>query len=134
MSGHGPKHAPHKINPAAGYEETDAHAKPLVIFTIGLFFFTVASFIFSFYFYRGLEKIRAGQEPAAHPMAVERKLVDGVPRLQAHEALDLAAFRKTEDQVVDGYGWIDKDASVVRVPVEKAIDLVLAKKELKSRD
>ena len=69
-----------------------------------------------------------------HPMAVERKLAEGAPRLQITEAADLTAYRKAMDEKIDGYGWVNRDASVVRVPVAKAMDLVLKNKELKSRE
>lgn len=132
--GHGQKPGGPSGNHDLGYEPTDAHAKPLIVFTVCLAVFTVACFIAGFVVYRLLEKGRSMIDPSLHPMAVERKLVDGAPRLQIVEAADLAAYRKAAEEKVNGYGWISRETSVVRVPVTKAMDLVLKNKELKSRE
>ena len=137
MSGHGHGNKPAHDNVNRdnfGYEPTDAKATPLVVFTIGLTVFTVAAFIASFGIYRLLEKGQKMIDPPMHPMAVERKIAEGMPRLQINEAADLTEYRQAMDQKVNGYGWINKDASIVRVPVTKAMDLVLKNKELKSRE
>ena len=136
MSGHGhePKKSSHVSDPSAGYEQTDAAAKPVVLFVFWLAVFTVASFVVCFLIYRLLEKGQRAIDPGLHPMSMERKFAEGAPLLQVHEAADLAAFRESVDEKVNGYGWISREASVVRVPVTKAIDLVLKNKELKSRE
>ena len=117
-----------------GYEPTDAKAKPLIIFTVILAVFTVTSFFAGLGIYRILEKGRLMLDPPLHPMAVERKIADGQPRLQVREAVDLAEHRRLENKKVQSYGWISREASVVRVPLDKAMDLVLEKNELKSRE
>ena len=38
--------------------------------------------------------------------------------------VDLAAVREQEDEVLDSYGWVDKGAGVVRIPIERALELV----------
>jgi hypothetical protein len=47
----------------------------------------------------------------------------GFPLLQADPAADLRAFRAREDSILDGYGWIDRDAGRVRVPIERAMEI-----------
>lgn len=117
-----------------GYEKTDAAAKPLIVFTLVLTVFTLACFAAGFAFYRLLEKGQSMIDPDVHPMSVKNKINEGAPRLQIREAVDLAAHRAAESEKVDGYGWISREAKIVRVPVDKAIDLVLKGKELKSRE
>ncbi|MCB1123182.1 MAG: hypothetical protein KJT03_16630 [Verrucomicrobiae bacterium] len=36
-----------------------------------------------------------------------------------------ATLRAQEAEVLSTYGWVDKDKGIVRVPVEKAIELVV---------
>lgn len=137
MSGHKKHDHPvsgHQPSAADGYERTDAAAMPVVAFTFWLAVFTVASFAACFAMYRWMEHGRKSMDPASHPMAVERKISQNVPRLQIHEAADLAVFRQTADEQVNSYGWISREASMVRVPVAKAMDLLLKNKELKSRE
>jgi hypothetical protein len=45
------------------------------------------------------------------PFALE----DGAPRL-----------RGAQESRLDGYGWVDRDAGVIHLPVERAVDAVLA--------
>ena len=46
------------------------------------------------------------------------------PHLQATPAVDLAEHRAREEERLSTYGWIDRDAGVVHVPIERAIELV----------
>lgn len=48
-----------------------------------------------------------------------------LPHLQVDSARDLAAFRAEEEQKLHTYGWVDRSNGVVRVPVERAIELTL---------
>ena len=47
------------------------------------------------------------------------------PKLLVDEPLNLAAFRAHEDQTLTTYGWVDRGAGVVRIPIERAKDLLL---------
>jgi hypothetical protein len=49
------------------------------------------------------------------------------PLLQISPRLDLRDFRAQEDKQLTGYGWIDRTAGVVRVPIDRAMELVLQK-------
>ena len=54
------------------------------------------------------------------------------PRLQPKPVIDLKEFRAAEDAILTSYGWVDPDKGVVRIPVERAMELV-AKEGLPSR-
>jgi hypothetical protein len=47
------------------------------------------------------------------------------PRLQVSSAADLAAIRRHEDSLLHEYGWIDRKAGVVRIPIERAMNLIV---------
>ena len=47
------------------------------------------------------------------------------PLLQIAPRDDLAAFREREDQILNNYGWIDRTAGVVHIPVSRAMELLL---------
>jgi hypothetical protein len=40
---------------------------------------------------------------------------------------DLAALRAQEDDQLNHYGWIDKKAGIVRIPIERAMELTAAR-------
>ena len=47
------------------------------------------------------------------------------PRLQVSPAQDLVKMRQSEDAVLHSYGWVDQKAGVVRIPIERAMALVV---------
>lgn len=47
------------------------------------------------------------------------------PRLQVAPALDLRQFQMRQDDELTNYGWIDRSAGVVRIPIDRAMDLLL---------
>ena len=47
------------------------------------------------------------------------------PQLLVNEPGNLAAFRAREQEALTTYGWVDQNAGVVRIPVERAKDLLL---------
>jgi hypothetical protein len=49
----------------------------------------------------------------------------GSPALQVAPPADLAAYKKKEQALLDSYGWIDRRAGVVRIPISRAMSLVV---------
>jgi hypothetical protein len=47
------------------------------------------------------------------------------PRLQAAPAQELQKFRADEESLLNSYGWVDQNAGVVRIPITRAMDLIL---------
>jgi hypothetical protein len=47
------------------------------------------------------------------------------PRLQVNGVADLQDFRAKEEGVLHSYGWIDRKAGSVRIPIGRAMDLLL---------
>src|SRR4051812_1683044 len=74
---------------------------------------------------RALEKKPAPRDgwPAAVPAAIP----GGVPRLQVSPASDLREFRRREETALTRYGWTDRTGGVVRLPVDRAMELLLAR-------
>jgi len=47
------------------------------------------------------------------------------PRLQARPPHELAAFRQRENAMLENYGWVDREKGVVRIPIDRAMDLLV---------
>lgn len=45
------------------------------------------------------------------------------PLLQVAERLDLRVHRESQEKLIHETGWIDRDRGVVRIPIERAIEL-----------
>jgi len=46
------------------------------------------------------------------------------PQLQIYPPDELIALRQKEDDLLTSYGWVDRKAGVVRIPIEQAMGLV----------
>jgi hypothetical protein len=51
------------------------------------------------------------------------------PRLQADPKADLAELKRRQEERLAGYAWIDRDAGLVRIPIERAMALIAARGE-----
>lgn len=49
------------------------------------------------------------------------------PRLQASPARDRALLEARAEIILNGYGWIDEEQGIVRIPIERAMELLLAR-------
>jgi hypothetical protein len=54
-----------------------------------------------------------------------QRVLPPAPRLQVTTAVDIEQLRQREEQALTTYGWVDKNAGVVRIPVSRAIDLIV---------
>ena len=47
------------------------------------------------------------------------------PRLEVKPGATLAELRAAEDADLNSYGWVDRNAGTVRIPIDRAIQLIL---------
>lgn len=112
-------------NSRRGHEMSDASTRAVVKFAVGLFLSIVASLLIVWvtfnYFVR-----RQGLGPPASPFEDTRKLPPpGVPVLQAAPRRDYAQYREQQEKLLNTYGWVDQKAGVVRLPIERAMDVLI---------
>jgi len=108
------------------YEREDVNARSSFWFGVWILVVMVAVAIFVRPLYKLLAEEESGsQPPAAYlPKAVPPATEPPGPRLQVHPAADLAAFRARENEILDGYAWVDKEKGVARIPIDEAMRLV----------
>ncbi len=112
--------------PAARHEESDVNVRGVLGFAAGLLVTAVLiQFMvwLLFVYFSGREAARVVPE---YPLAAgEQTRVPPEPRLQTNPREDLRALRAREDAVLNSYGWVDKTAGVVRIPIDEAIKLTV---------
>jgi len=64
--------------------------------------------------------------PPASPFENVRALPPR-PVLQVTPARDLHQYLDQQKAVLNSYGWVDQKAGVVRIPIDRAMDLLLQK-------
>jgi hypothetical protein len=122
-----PPHS-HVPPPGIGHEHTDVTIRPIVMAGIGLgiALIVVASLMLLLYDVFAAREARLS--PPANPLAAaEGPRLPPQPRLQVHPIKDLRELREAESNILDHYGWVDKNASTVRIPIARAIDLLAAR-------
>jgi len=116
-----------------GHEAADADIGPLIKFAIFMALTTVVCAAICVGLYRYLDQREAREKAGRYPLAAGlARPLPPPPRLQNYPFYDLKALRGDENRVLEQYGWVDKNAGGVRIPVERAID-VLAEKGLPYR-
>ena len=115
-----------------GHEQRDVSFRPIVAAGMGLLLITVVVFV-GVRFLLGVYLARqAAVSPPANPLASAGQEVPPAPRLQTAPIQDLRHLRAEEDALLQTYAWVDRSSGTVRVPIERAIDL-LVQRPLPSR-
>jgi hypothetical protein len=110
---------------AKRYETVDANTRSLVWWGIGVFALlaggVIASAIVFHYFVT-----HQSLGPPASPFENVRALPPS-PALQVTPRRDLRQYLNSQDATLNSYGWVDQKAGVVRIPIDRAMDLLLQK-------
>ena len=113
------------------YEPSEFDVGRIALFAVGLLILVGVVLLIMSWMFTTL----AGFQPEPTPTAslwAEAQRLPPQPRLQVVPRQDLQRMRRAEDAVLNSYGWVDQQAGVVRIPIQRAIE-VLAKKGLPAR-
>jgi len=117
--GDGPK-------PEAGHEASDVSIRLIVGFGIGLAIATalvsVAMWGLFRFFEAGQEKRR---EPVPPMVAANLRRTPSGPRLEPDPLAPRRAVQAREDAALTSYGWVDPKAGVARIPIDRAMELLV---------
>jgi hypothetical protein len=108
-----------------GHERTDLPIRPIVLGAIALTVLAAAIQGILVLQFEGLRRGRIREVPPPPPMAAAAPEAPPAPRLQASPTSDLAALRAEEQTVLETYGWQDRNTGVVRIPIARAMALVV---------
>ena len=110
---------------AAGHEPNVVSFKGVVRFLIALAAGAVAIHLLIWGVFL-LLKQDAKSEDRPLPANVERQLarLPPAPRLEDKPLAPRAQLNARENQVLTTYGWVDRKAGTVRIPIERAMDLI----------
>lgn len=119
-----------KNNQQPGHETTDVQTRPIWITGILTAVCCLLVALAVTWMFNGLkreaanEDTRNGQAGFVSPApGMQEKFP--APRLQVAPEKDLAALREKASAELNNYGWIDKNAGVVRIPIARAMELTV---------
>jgi hypothetical protein len=122
-------------DPEMEFEQQDLNPRGVYAFLAGL---AVAIVLVAFvlwglfgYMDRYESSHQPPQNPLVQPSTAQTRQVPPEeiqqfpqPRLESNERTELNNFRLKEEDTLDSYGWADQKAGVVRIPIERAMQLI----------
>jgi hypothetical protein len=106
------------------HEESDVAVRPIATYGALLFLLVLVVGVAMAGLLHYYERREARRSPPASPLAESYgRKVPPEPRLQTDPRVDLERLHQQEHAILDGYGWIDRPAGVVRIPIDRAISL-----------
>ena len=110
----------------ARHETSDVNIAGIFGFGAGLLAVAMIVHLLIFVLFRYFESREGARVPAEYPLARSQEdRVPPEPRLQTDPRQDLSDLRAKEDEWLGSYGWVDKNAGVVRIPIDAAMKLTL---------
>jgi hypothetical protein len=116
---HGAPHA------SPGYETRDANVQGVFHFLIILGVVLVFTLLVSWGLFRHFAAQQAIRAPAS-PFAETRQVPSG-PLLQVNPLRDYREFHTQQEQSLKSYAWENRAAGTVRVPIDRAMELLVQK-------
>jgi hypothetical protein len=119
------EHRPSDETTPKRHETVDANVRRLVGWGLGVFALLASGLIVSavvFHYFVTHQSLG----PPASPFENVRALPPR-PVLQVTPAQDLHQYLDQQDAVLNSYGWVDQKAGVVRIPIDRAMNLLLQK-------
>ena len=110
---------------ATGHETKDASILGVVLTGVGLAIGAAIALSIVYGIFHFLSTQPATTAPP-NPMAeTSVQQFPPAPRVEEHPAVEIQELHAKEDSLLSTYGWTDKEAGVVRIPIDRAIDLEL---------
>ncbi len=107
----------------AKHETRDLDVPLVTWFALGLVVAVVVFFFATTALYRLFH--REHPSPfAASRIELQPRIIAPPPQLQADPTMDLTTFHAGENAKLHTYAWIDKNAGIIRIPIERAMDLI----------
>ena len=124
-------HLPHGAHASSGgheihHETSDVNIRAILGFGVGLIVVAAVIHILVWALFVYFNAREARQPQPAYPLAVQREnRLPPEPRLQTNPREDLRELRVAEDEMLTTYGWVDRNAGVVRIPIDEAMKLTI---------
>ena len=114
--------------PHGHHETSDISVGGVFAFAVGLVVVAVAIHVIVWALFRYFNARESAQAAPIYPLAVglsNRQPPE--PRLQTNPREDLRALREHEDDLLTRYRWVDRQAGIVRIPIDQAIKITAAR-------
>jgi hypothetical protein len=107
-----------------GHETRDFNIRVVALFALSLAITLAGSLALMAWLFGLLQATPAGHGPQGAPIAA-RPPQPPEPRLQASPTRDLQEMLRADRAWLQSYGWVDRSSSIARIPIDRAMQLVL---------
>ena len=116
----------HQTNPGVHHEESDVNIVGVLGFGAALIVVAAVIHLLVYVLFGYFNAREGVKVPAEYPLAASQGPREPPePRLQTDPRQDMTDLRATEDELLGSYGWVDRNAGVVRIPIDAAMRLTL---------
>src|SRR6202166_169889 len=117
-----------------GFEQEDLSSRSALYFLAGLVLVGLVVYLIVFGMYRFLDSYATAHQPPMSPMVTPETDTRAVmpenagtlpqPRLEENERTQPRSFIEDQDRKLAAYYWVDKDRGTVRIPIDRAMELI----------
>ena len=107
-----------------GYERSDASPRGLACFALITAAILAAVSLSLILLFKHFEKAENPGSFIPAPFAAQRQLPPG-PRVQPNPSADMQNYYESQQRLLNTYAWIDRQRGIVRLPIDRAMQLVL---------
>lgn len=120
--GHGEE--PSRDSLERGHEASDIRLRPILMAGLILAVLGVVGPLVLFPVFDFVLSRQAAQDPPLPPLA-RTDQTPPEPRLQTSPPRDWEELVTRQRAILDGYSWVDQPGGAVRIPIERAMDLIV---------
>ena len=108
------------------HEESDVNVSAIIRFGVGLLAIAVVLHVFLWWLQGMYSRQSERAQTQVYPLAAgQQDRLPPSPRFQENPQQELEDLRAKQKALLDGYGWVSKEAGVARIPIEDAMKIVV---------
>ena len=108
------------------HEESDVDVGAILRYGVGLLVIAAVVHVSVWFLLGMFERQSERTRTQLYPMAAgERNRLPPTPRFQENPQQELRDLRAKQRALLEGYGWISKEAGVARIPIEDAMKIIV---------
>ena len=118
------EHIPPPSNAAAGHELSDLDPKKIGWFGAALALLIIGALLASYLLFNWFYASVRRAQPKPSPLSFNREPTPE-PRLSVRAGDELQSLRAEEEKALNSYEWVDRDHGIVRIPIARAMEIVV---------
>lgn len=113
-------------NAAVAHEESDVNVSAILRYGMGLVAIAIVIHVLLWLLLGVFERQNARRQTQVFPMAAgDQNRLPPAPRFQENPQQELQELRAKQRALLEGYGWVSKEAGIARIPIEDAMKIVI---------